>query len=126
MAQATNTARDARFDVLSVELDGTVTRSAPNAHALELGQIARRCWRERREAQGKRDARTSAPRSLAPVISIHRARSRSRRSTPTRAASAAGATGDPDPEGDPDAVSPELGRFLDWLADEAIKEMVGR
>ena len=29
---------------------------------------------------------------------------------------------DDDAVGDPDAVSPELGRFLDWLAAEAIKE----
>ena len=29
------------------------------------------------------------------------------------------------PDGDPDDVPPELGRLLDWLAAEAVREMLG-
>jgi hypothetical protein len=112
---------DASFDTTIIHADGTITVRPPTPDELAICLAARRARALRAQ---------SRTRSLAPVVPIRRARAHNQRSrAPKRPGRRAGsstrkATADPDPEGDPDAVPPHVRRFLHWLADEAIKEMV--
>ena len=85
------------------------------------GMVGRACRRLERTISRRLARPPAAPRPGA----VPRARSRRTRAA-SRPATVTASSSDPGGDGDPDAVSPELGRFLDWLADEAVKEMIRR
>ncbi len=85
---------------------------------------ARHFWRDAFAAD-RLNRRNRARLTLVAHVSPSRRAPRQRKTRRVRAAATAkSSSGDPGGDGDPDAVSPELGRFLDWLADQACREVV--